>query len=259
MPELSKQGCAADHHGAAKTLDPLRTASQADRCQTDQQAERVDAMMPMQCCVVLSTLSSENADDSSVCHDEIVQHCIMMVRTRAYSHIFRLYQDHDMSPHPTPAHLCDLLHKLLSWCHAMSLTTVSRLSETRGMYPQPPTFAICCTSSRVGAMMSAMGPSPSRSSAWSRMCRNMGSTNASVLPLPVLAMPMQSRPLMMMGNACKAAGRQHMSDRLHLPQLHNVQATQSIMLCSEVPQQSIQHVPEQQRVSCAMGFAATAI
>lgn len=76
-------------------------------------------------------------------------------------------------------------------------------TATAGIIPPAPTFAICCTSSRVGAMMRAMGPSPSRSSGWSRMCRNMGSTKARVLPLPVLAMPMQSRPLMMIGSACK--------------------------------------------------------
>lgn len=37
---------------------------------------------------------------------------------------------------------------------------------------------------------------------WSLMWRSMGSTKASVLPEPVLAMPMQSRPLMMAGRAC---------------------------------------------------------
>mmetsp|Transcript_3839 Transcript_3839/g.9611 ORF Transcript_3839/g.9611 Transcript_3839/m.9611 type:complete len:289 (-) Transcript_3839:400-1266(-) len=66
---------------------------------------------------------------------------------------------------------------------------------------------ICCTSSRVGAMMRAMGPSPWARGGWSLTCRSMGSTNASVLPLPVLAMPMQSRPLMMQGRACAWMGR----------------------------------------------------
>lgn len=37
---------------------------------------------------------------------------------------------------------------------------------------------------------------------WSLMWRSIGSTKASVLPLPVLATPMQSRPLMMIGSAC---------------------------------------------------------
>lgn len=45
-------------------------------------------------------------------------------------------------------------------------------------------------------MLSATGPSPCASGGWSFTCRSMGSTKASVLPLPVLAMPMQSRPLM---------------------------------------------------------------
>ena len=35
------------------------------------------------------------------------------------------------------------------------------------------------------------------------MWRSMGSTNAIVLPDPVFATPMQSRPLMMIGSACK--------------------------------------------------------
>ncbi len=37
---------------------------------------------------------------------------------------------------------------------------------------------------------------------WSLMWRSIGSTKASVLPLPVLATPMQSRPLMIIGSAC---------------------------------------------------------
>ena len=36
---------------------------------------------------------------------------------------------------------------------------------------------------------------------WSLMCRSMGSTKASVLPEPVLAIPRQSRPDMMAGRA----------------------------------------------------------
>ena len=41
---------------------------------------------------------------------------------------------------------------------------------------------------------------------WSLIWRSMGSTKASVLPEPVLAMPMQSRPLMMAGSACAWMG-----------------------------------------------------
>jgi len=63
------------------------------------------------------------------------------------------------------------------------------------------TFAICCTSSLVGAMISPMGPSPVASGGWSFTCRSRGRTKAIVLPEPVLAMPMQSRPDMMMGSA----------------------------------------------------------
>ena len=46
-----------------------------------------------------------------------------------------------------------------------------------------------------------MGPSLSSRGLWSMMCRNMGSRKAMVLPLPVLAMPMRSRPDMMAGMA----------------------------------------------------------
>jgi hypothetical protein len=48
---------------------------------------------------------------------------------------------------------------------------------------------ICSASSRVGAASTAMGPSPAASWRWSMTCTTMGSTNAAVLPLPVLAMP----------------------------------------------------------------------
>jgi len=46
-----------------------------------------------------------------------------------------------------------------------------------------------------------IGPSSSSSAGWSMMCLNIGSRNASVFPLPVLAMPMTSRPDMMAGIA----------------------------------------------------------
>eukprot|EP00968_Pinguiococcus_pyrenoidosus_P011531 scaffold927_cov230-Pinguiococcus_pyrenoidosus.AAC.13 len=66
-------------------------------------------------------------------------------------------------------------------------------------------LAIWTASSRAGAMMRPMGPSPSSSgyvATWSRMCRNMGRRKARVFPEPVLATPMTSRPLMMAGTAC---------------------------------------------------------
>mmetsp|Transcript_16033 Transcript_16033/g.50413 ORF Transcript_16033/g.50413 Transcript_16033/m.50413 type:complete len:340 (-) Transcript_16033:362-1381(-) len=67
-------------------------------------------------------------------------------------------------------------------------------------------FPICWTSSRVGAMTRQIGPSPIASGGWSLMCRSMGMRNAIVLPEPVFAMPMQSRPLMMTGRACAWIG-----------------------------------------------------
>lgn len=46
-----------------------------------------------------------------------------------------------------------------------------------------------------------IGPSDSSRGRWSMMCRNMGSRKAMVFPLPVLAMPMRSLPVMMAGIA----------------------------------------------------------
>jgi hypothetical protein len=41
---------------------------------------------------------------------------------------------------------------------------------------------------------SQIGPSVSSNGGWSKICRNIGSKNANVLPLPVLAIPIMSRP-----------------------------------------------------------------
>lgn len=60
---------------------------------------------------------------------------------------------------------------------------------------------ICVASSLVGVTTMAMGPSIVRRGRWSLMCRNMGRRNATVLPDPVLATPMMSRPDMMAGMA----------------------------------------------------------
>jgi len=49
--------------------------------------------------------------------------------------------------------------------------------------------------------MSPMGPSPSFSSGWSMVCTNKGQRKAAVLPEPVLAIPMTSRPLSTVGMA----------------------------------------------------------
>lgn len=49
--------------------------------------------------------------------------------------------------------------------------------------------------------MMAMGPSVSSRGGWSRMWRNIGRRKASVLPLPVFAIPIRSRPDMMAGIA----------------------------------------------------------
>ena len=39
-----------------------------------------------------------------------------------------------------------------------------------------------------------IGPSISSSGGWSMMCRNIGRRKAKVFPLPVLAIPIKSRP-----------------------------------------------------------------
>ena len=65
-----------------------------------------------------------------------------------------------------------------------------------------------------------MGPSSSSSSGWSAMCLNIGKRKAMVLPLPVLAIPIKSRPDMMAGMAWAWIGvglsnialKQHMRD-----------------------------------------------
>lgn len=56
----------------------------------------------------------------------------------------------------------------------------------------------------------AMGPSPGSSSFWSMMCTSMGQMKAAVLPLPVLAMPIMSRPERAMGRPWRPAGQKVM-------------------------------------------------
>lgn len=51
----------------------------------------------------------------------------------------------------------------------------------------------------------AMGPSPDCNSFWSMICTSMGQMKAAVFPLPVLAMPIMSRPLRAMGTPCGRA------------------------------------------------------
>ena len=46
-----------------------------------------------------------------------------------------------------------------------------------------------------------IGPSSSSSSGWSSICRNIGNKKASVFPLPVLAIPIKSRPDIIAGIA----------------------------------------------------------
>ena len=53
---------------------------------------------------------------------------------------------------------------------------------------------------------SHIGPSFISSGSWSMMCLNMGSKKAIVLPLPVLAIPIKSRPDMTAGMACAWMG-----------------------------------------------------
>lgn len=50
-------------------------------------------------------------------------------------------------------------------------------------------------------MTTAIGPSPELRGRWSLMCRSKGSRKAIVLPEPVLATPITSRPDMMAGIA----------------------------------------------------------
>ena len=54
--------------------------------------------------------------------------------------------------------------------------------------------------------MSPIGPSPSCKGGCTRMCRNMGNRKARVLPEPVLATAMRSRPHMMAGMAMESKG-----------------------------------------------------
>mmetsp|Transcript_30731 Transcript_30731/g.47529 ORF Transcript_30731/g.47529 Transcript_30731/m.47529 type:complete len:272 (-) Transcript_30731:50-865(-) len=70
------------------------------------------------------------------------------------------------------------------------------------------TACICAASSLAGASTSPMGPdSPSPRGGWSIMCRSMGRRKARVLPDPVLAMPMTSRPAMIAGRHCAWMGK----------------------------------------------------
>ena len=62
-------------------------------------------------------------------------------------------------------------------------------------------FPICIQSSRVGVIIIAMGPSSSSNSGWALIWRNSGSKKARVLPDPVLAIPIISRPDMITGMA----------------------------------------------------------
>mmetsp|Transcript_716 Transcript_716/g.2080 ORF Transcript_716/g.2080 Transcript_716/m.2080 type:complete len:294 (-) Transcript_716:476-1357(-) len=71
----------------------------------------------------------------------------------------------------------------------------------------PASVAICAASSRVGASTRAMGvDSPLGTGSCASMCTTAGIRNASVLPLPVRAMPIRSRPPRMIGRACAWMG-----------------------------------------------------
>jgi hypothetical protein len=63
-------------------------------------------------------------------------------------------------------------------------------------------FWICIASSRVGARTSMIGPSPRLNSGCALMCTIPGSRNASVLPDPVSATPIMSRPESATGQPC---------------------------------------------------------
>ncbi|OMH83980.1 hypothetical protein AX774_g2527, partial [Zancudomyces culisetae] len=63
-------------------------------------------------------------------------------------------------------------------------------------------FPICIASSRVGVITTPIGPSPFLSSRCPLICLSIGNTKASVFPLPVLAIPITSRPISIAGIAC---------------------------------------------------------
>ena len=65
---------------------------------------------------------------------------------------------------------------------------------------------ICTASSRVGAIVSTMGPSPGLRYGCALMCTIAGSMNASVLPEPVDARPIMSRPRSAIGHPCAWIG-----------------------------------------------------
>eukprot|EP00962_Isochrysis_galbana_P026502 scaffold8227_cov119-Isochrysis_galbana.AAC.6 len=58
---------------------------------------------------------------------------------------------------------------------------------------------VCRASSRVGDRTSAMGPSPGCMWGCALMCTIIGSAKQSVLPEPVAARPITSRPLSAIG------------------------------------------------------------
>lgn len=67
-------------------------------------------------------------------------------------------------------------------------------------------LVICVASSRVGVIMIPIGPSSGSKAGWSSTWRKSGSRKASVFPEPVLAMPIMSRPDIIMGSACAWIG-----------------------------------------------------
>mmetsp|Transcript_124 Transcript_124/g.372 ORF Transcript_124/g.372 Transcript_124/m.372 type:complete len:296 (-) Transcript_124:411-1298(-) len=67
-------------------------------------------------------------------------------------------------------------------------------------------FSICMASSRVGHNTSPIGPSSFCSADWSAQCTNIGIKYATVLPLPVSAIPITSRPHNPAGMACDWIG-----------------------------------------------------
>mmetsp|Transcript_123729 Transcript_123729/g.332315 ORF Transcript_123729/g.332315 Transcript_123729/m.332315 type:complete len:291 (-) Transcript_123729:252-1124(-) len=65
-----------------------------------------------------------------------------------------------------------------------------------------PSASVCCASSRVGDITSSPGPSRSGRAPCSCISTKAGIRNASVFPLPVLAMPIRSLPAAAMAQVC---------------------------------------------------------
>src|SRR5438132_138504 len=87
---------------------------------------------------------------------------------------------------------------------AFLLPMFRHIKDQRPLEPMEGPISIIMTPTRelAGVIIMDIGPSIGSKGRWSLMWRNIGSRKAMVLPLPVLATPMTSRPAMMAGIAC---------------------------------------------------------